>query len=388
MDIGIGSRLTTGFAAVSVGVLVMTPAAADQPPPAPTPTVPPAVTFAAVTQPLRAPHLLIRPTTPTPHLLMRSTTPAPAPPSAAVQSTTPAPAQPVASVQPMKPAPAQPVASVRSMTPAPTQPSASVRPLDLLGQQVSFHVEFVTDFVTTGAVLFGRQLAIPGALVRDINNGVPLATAVSRALATFVQIELEAGGQLVNFAARYVSFQLNFVANLVATSIAAVGEVATSLVASLTPASATPTVATADGSQVTPATRPSARRGPTSATSSGDVTTAKVSETADTVTQKPKRFRSTGAQSDSATSTTKIRHDDAEAGASDQAGGDAPQSRGRSGVTHDRNSDTGSSTSGGGRRAHAGDTGDQHEPKHRHDRDSKGDGKKGDGKKGDAKKGD
>ena len=340
------SRLTTGFAAVSVGALVMSPVAASQPHAVPTATVPPAVMLTTVMQPLQAPRLLMQPMTPVPHMFM--------PP------TTPAPAQPL----------------MLPTTPAPAQPLASVTPLDLLAQQVSFHVAFVTNFLTTGAVLFGREFAIPGTLIQDINNGVPVPTAVGRALATFAQIELEAGGQLVNFAAQYVGFQLHFVANLVSMTIAAIGEVAKSLVAGLAPASATPTVATTGGPEAVPANRQSARHGPTSATSSDEVTTAKISATPDTVTQKPKRFRPTDTHSDSAISTTKTRHEDT-SGASDQGGGDAT-SQDRSVVSRERSSDEGSSTSAGDRRAHAGNARDQHQPKHQHKHNPKGDDNKGD----------
>src|SRR5262249_51190599 len=163
--------------------------------------------------------------------------------------------------------------------------------------QVNFHVAFVTNFLTTGAVLFGREFAIPGTLIQDINNGVPAPTAVGRALTTFAQIELEAGGQLVNFAAQYVAFRVTLVARLVSRPIAAVGEVA-----GLAPASATRTVATVGGPEAVPASRQSARHGPTSVPSSDEITTAKISATPDTVTQKPKRFRPTDAQSDSAIS--------------------------------------------------------------------------------------
>lgn len=339
----IRSRLTTGFAAVSVGALVMTLVAVGHPA-APTPTVLPAVTLTAVTHPLQAPPLLMPPMTPAARMFM--------PP------TTPAPAQPL----------------MLPTTPAPAQPLASAQPLDLLAQQVSFHVTFVTNFLTTGAVLFGREFAIPGTLIQDINNGVPAPTAVGRALATFAQIELEAGGQLVNFAAQYVGFQLHFVANLVSMTIAAVGEVAKSLVAGLAPASATPTVASAGGSEAVPANRQSARHGLTSAIRSDEVTTAKMSATPGTVTQKPKQFRPTDAQSDSAISTTKSRHEDTSR-ASDQGGGDAT-SQDRSVGSRERSSGKGSSTSGGDRRAQAGNAGDQHQPKHEHH--PKGDGNKGD----------
>ena len=172
MDIGIRSRLTTGFAVVSVGALVMTPVVAGQVAQARlTPDNPPVVMLTAVAQPLPAPRLLTQPT-----------------------------------------------------TLAPLHQLASIQPLDPLVQQVGFHIAFVADFLTTGAVLFAREFATPGAVLNDIHNGVPVPAAVGRALQTFAQIELEAGRELVGFAAEYVSFQLNFFANLVTLPIAAVRE--------------------------------------------------------------------------------------------------------------------------------------------------------------------
>lgn len=97
--------------------------------------------------------------------------------------------------------------------------AAATQPLNPLVQQIGFHIAFVADFLTTGAVLFAREFAIPGALLQDIHNGVPVPAAVGRALQTFAQIELEAGRDLVGFAAEYVSFQLKFFANLVAQLI-------------------------------------------------------------------------------------------------------------------------------------------------------------------------
>ena len=111
-------------------------------------------------------------------------------------------------------------------TPVPLQQLVPLHPLNPLVQQVGFHIAFVADFLTTGAVLFAREFAIPGALIQDIHSGTPVPVAVGRALQTFAQIELEAGRELVGFAAGYVSFQLNFLVNLVTTPVAAVGELA------------------------------------------------------------------------------------------------------------------------------------------------------------------
>lgn len=109
---------------------------------------------------------------------------------------------------------------------------------DLINQQVTFHIDFVADFVATGAVLVDRQLQIPGALVRDIQNGTPLPAAVGRALQAVVEIELDAGRELIGFAVQYVDFQIRFIAQVVedvitaSTSVlAAVGDVITPKVA-------------------------------------------------------------------------------------------------------------------------------------------------------------
>jgi hypothetical protein len=188
MDIGICSRLTTGFAVIGVGALVMTPVVAGQAAQAPTPAEPPAVMLTTVTQPLQTPRLLTQPTT---------------------------------------------LAALQQLAP--------LQQLNPLAQQVGFHIAFVADFLTTGAVLFAREFAIPGALLEDIHNGTPAPVAVGRALQTFAQIELEAGRELVGFAAEYVSFQLNFFANLATIPVAAVGAFATSFTAGFT-AGLTPAV--------------------------------------------------------------------------------------------------------------------------------------------------
>lgn len=60
MDNGFRSRLTTGFAVVSVGALVMTPVMSGQ---APTPSDPPSVVLTASAQPLPAPFVFGQPTT-------------------------------------------------------------------------------------------------------------------------------------------------------------------------------------------------------------------------------------------------------------------------------------------------------------------------------------
>lgn len=182
MNVCIRSRLTTGFAVAGVGALVMAPVVTGQTAQAPTPAAPSAVMLTAATQPLPAPRLLAQPT-----------------------------------------------------TVAPVQQLVSPPPQNPLVQQVGFHIAFVGDFLTTGAVLFAREFAIPGALLQDVQNGTPAPVAVSRALQTFAQIELEAGRELVGFAAEYVSFQLNFFANLATMPVVAVGAFATSFTAGLAP---------------------------------------------------------------------------------------------------------------------------------------------------------
>jgi hypothetical protein len=108
-------------------------------------------------------------------------------------------------------------------------------------------------FVVTGAQLVGRQIPVPGTLVRDIQNGTPLPVAVGRALRTLAEVELDAGRELVGFAAQYVDFQIRFVANVlqgavvIATAVpAAVGELMASTVAVLTPAADPAPVASSD----------------------------------------------------------------------------------------------------------------------------------------------
>jgi len=129
---------------------------------------------------------------------------------------------------------------------------ASLQPFDIVGQQVGFHVGFVTDFVVTGAQLFARQVPIPGTLLHDLQNGTPLPVAVGRALQTFADVEIDAGRELVGFATEYVNFQIDFLAKVVrdamttasSTAIAfaaftagVVNQLVTSVVAGLTSAS-------------------------------------------------------------------------------------------------------------------------------------------------------
>ena len=67
----------------------------------------------------------------------------------------------------------------------------------------------------TGAQLIGRQLEVAGTLVDDIRNGTPVPVAVGRAVVSFINIELDAGRELVGFGRELADFQIQFVGNLV-----------------------------------------------------------------------------------------------------------------------------------------------------------------------------
>jgi hypothetical protein len=54
-------------------------------------------------------------------------------------------------------------------------------PQDPLTQQINFHIAFVADFLETGAALFAREFAIPGALLQDIQRGTPIPGALGSA---------------------------------------------------------------------------------------------------------------------------------------------------------------------------------------------------------------
>ncbi len=290
MDVCKRSRLTLGLAVVGVGALVMAPVVAGQPAQAGIPAAAPAVTLTAATQPLQALRPLPQPTA---------------------------------------------LASVQQL--------ARLQPQNPLAEQVGFHVAFFGDFISTGAVLFAREFAIPGALLQDINSGTPAPVAVSRALQTFAQIELEAGRDLVGFAAQYVSFQLNFFANLVTVPIAAVSAFTTSPVTGL---------------QQVSAIQRSAPQVHGAATSADEVTTT---------SQQPKKFRSTVVESKSTNSATaKTLGVDVDSVASDQAGG--PHKQANAGSTI-------SSATGDAGQA---DAGNQPKPQRGHHGNSKGNGDKGD----------
>ncbi len=301
MDTWIRSRLTTGFAAVGIAAVMINPAVVRQPP---VPVNSPAVMFAAATQPL------------------------------AVTSS---------------PTPLAPPPRLLAQTAAP----ALVSPLDPVAQQASFHVTFVGDFLATGVDLFGREFAIPGALVQDIQAGTPVPDAVGRALQTFAQVEFDAGSELVAFAARYVSFQLNFLANLVATPVNAIGALAASLGAGPTPASATqPPLASARLATASSTGR-STPADPSGASAPDGLAATKLpagrsTERAD----HPKRVRSVVAERESTSGTSKKnRDDDAAEVASRQPKADPPaMTHGRPGGTHKRATDatSPSTTSGPG----------------------------------------
>jgi hypothetical protein len=97
----------------------------------------------------------------------------------------------------------------------PLSPASTLSPPGLIGQQVAFHVAFATDFLSTGAELFTRELPIPLVLAADIASGKPVSASVARALRDFAAVELDAGKALVMFGAEYVEFQAQFVAGLV-----------------------------------------------------------------------------------------------------------------------------------------------------------------------------
>jgi len=216
--------------------------------------------------------------------------------------------------RPTRPEP-PPIALAAQVQPlaAPTT-VASIQPFDLVGQQVGFHIAFVTDFVVTGAQLFARQIPIPGTLLQDIQNGTPLPVAVGRALQTFADVEIDAGRELVGFATEYVNFQLDFLAKVIrdvmttvsSTTIAfaafaagVVGQLVASVTAGLTAASTQAEPASAEPVSVGPA--PASARQTTSQAAterrSDDVETAKdakdsvrtASPAEDTVTEQPKK---------------------------------------------------------------------------------------------------
>jgi hypothetical protein len=311
MDTGIRSRLTTGFAVVSVGALVMTPVVRQPPVPVQTP----AVTFMAATQPLT-----------------------------------------------VAPSPTPPAPPPRPLTQAAAP--ALIQPLDPIAQQVGFHVTFVGDFLATGVELFGRQFAIPGALVQDIQAGTPVPDAVGRALQTFAQVEFDAGSELVAFAARYVSFQLNFLANLVAIPVNAIGALAASLGAgpaqTSTTASTTQSPLTPPRPETASSTRQAAPADQAAASAPDGVATTKLPGGRSTArADHPKKVRSVVAEGES-TSGTSRKHRDGDAAdlTSRLPNADAAaMTHGRSDGTHKRATDANSPSTTSGA-----DSGGRHHP--------------------------
>jgi len=214
---------------------------------------------------------------------------------------------------PTRPEP-PPIALAAHAQPLAAPPTlASVQPFDLVGQQVSFHVGFVVDFVVTGAQLVARQLPIPGILLQDIQNGTPLPVAVGRALQTFADVEIDAGRELVGFATEYVNFQIDFLTKVIrdvmttvsnttiafaAFAVGVVGQLVTSVAAGLTAASTQAVPMTAEPVSVGPAPASARQTTPPTATKrpsdDGAIETAKdamrtASTAEDTVTEQPKR---------------------------------------------------------------------------------------------------
>ena len=99
--------------------------------------------------------------------------------------------------------------------PAPTTLGLPTQLPALLAQQVSFNTGVAVDFIVTGAQLIGRQLEVAGTLADDIINGTPVPVAVGRAVVSFIDIELDAGRELVGFGRELADFQIQFVGNLV-----------------------------------------------------------------------------------------------------------------------------------------------------------------------------
>ena len=125
---------------------------------------------------------------------------------------------------PLPPADQPAVALTAQVQPLPL-PLAPAAPLELLSRQVNFHVDLLVDFVVTGGQLVARQVPVPGTLLLDLQNGTPLPVAVGRALQTLVEVELDAGRELVGYATEYIAFQARFLADLIALPFAVVAAV-------------------------------------------------------------------------------------------------------------------------------------------------------------------
>jgi hypothetical protein len=184
---------------------------------------------------------------------------------------------------------------------------APTDPFELVGRQVDFHVGLVVDFIVTGAQLVARQAAVPGRLLQDIQNGTPLPVAVGRALQTLVEVELDAGRELVGYAAEYVEFQVRFLAELIALPfavVAAVGEFVGCFLTAVTPQPVAeptgPAQAVSASEASAPTASPSEPRALKSVEEPADITpTVKLSDEDD-----PVRRTSVNAAPDSDTATT------------------------------------------------------------------------------------
>ncbi len=167
---------------------------------------------------------------------------------------------------PLPPADQPAVALTAQVQPLPL-PLAPAAPLELLSRQVNFHVDLLVDFVVTGAQLIARQVPVPGTLLLDLQNGTPLPVAVGRALQTLVEVELDAGRELVGYATEYIAFQARFLADLIALPFAVVAAVADAVgsffAAAVTPAPVVETSVPAQTLSVSPA--------PTASRSEADV---------------------------------------------------------------------------------------------------------------------
>jgi len=157
---------------------------------------------------------------------------------------------------PLPPADQPAVALTAQVQPLPL-PLAPAAPLELLSRQVNFHVDLLVDFVVTGAQLIARQVPVPGTLLLDLQNGTPLPVAVGRALQTLVEVELDAGRELVGYATEYIAFQARFLADLIALPFAVVAAVSEAVgsffAAAVTPAPVADTSVPAQTLSVSPA---------------------------------------------------------------------------------------------------------------------------------------
>ena len=170
MHVSVRSYLASGLATITAGaVIVSAPAEA---PPQPAVEMPP-VALAAQVQPLQLP----------------------APTALGL------PAQP----------PALGLPAPRALLPS--QPPALLPAL--VAQQLSFNTGVAVDFIVTGAQLIGRQVEVALTLADDIHNGTPVPAALGRAVVSVINIELDAGRELVGFGRELADFQIQFLGNLV-----------------------------------------------------------------------------------------------------------------------------------------------------------------------------